>query len=332
MSDGRSSAYYSNTVDRFLSADANQVLGALAAAHAFALDPEQRDAWEEEIRTLSVALQGLSGSVYLEFDVPRLGSRIDVVLVSGPAIFPIEFKCGERQYHIADRNQAWDYGLDLKNFHRASHDASIFPVLVATEALESDSDWKAPHADDVRGAAQVQCGGSCTGHPRSTGVGPRTGTGRGRMGQRAVPPDAHHHRGGAGALLEAFSEGDLAQRSRRTESCGHFGCGRGNHRAGLYAAGESHHLRHRSPGRRQNAGRAEHRHRRYHSFRGKRWENIDKEDRKRYLLNAYRVLLTRARQEMIIFVSPGNPDDPTRQPSFYDETYDYLASVGMSLV
>jgi len=71
---------------------------------------------------------------------------------------------------------------------------------------------------------------------------------------------------------------------------------------------------------------------RYHSFRGKRWENIDKEDRKRYLLNAYRVLLTRARQEMIIFVSPGNPDDPTRQPSFYDETYDYLASVGMSLV
>ena len=71
---------------------------------------------------------------------------------------------------------------------------------------------------------------------------------------------------------------------------------------------------------------------RYHSFRGKRWENIDKEDRKRYLLNAYRVLLTRARQGMIIFVSPGNPDDPTRQPSFYDETYDYLASVGMSLV
>ena len=150
MSRGRSSAYYSDTVERFLATDADQVLGALAAVHPFALEPEQRDAWQVEIQALTVALEGLTGSIYLEFDVPRLGSRIDVVLVSGPAIFPMEFKCGERQYHVADRNQAWDYALDLKNFHRASHDASIFPILVATEAPKSDSDWKVPHGDDVR--------------------------------------------------------------------------------------------------------------------------------------------------------------------------------------
>ena len=146
----RSSAYYSDLVERFLATDVDKVLGLLAKAHPFALDPEQRDAWQEEIRILREALHGLSGSIYLEFDVPRLGSRIDAVLVSGPAVFPIEFKCGEPDYKLADRNQAWDYALDLKNFHRASHDAVIFPILVATEAPKSDSEWKPPHSDDVR--------------------------------------------------------------------------------------------------------------------------------------------------------------------------------------
>ena len=74
--------------------------------------------------TFSVAaLSGLAGTLFLEFDVPRLGSRIDAVLVSGSAVFPIEFKCGERQFRLADYNQAWDYALDLKNFHAASHEA-----------------------------------------------------------------------------------------------------------------------------------------------------------------------------------------------------------------
>ncbi len=59
---------------------------------------------------------------------------------------------------------------------------------------------------------------------------------------------------------------------------------------------------------------------RYRSFRGCKWQMIQKDERKRYLLNAYRVLLTRARQGMAIFVAPGDKNDPTRLPAFYDET------------
>ena len=147
---GGTSAYYSDPVERFLSTPPNEVLGALAAAHSHELEIDQRTAWQREIGILAGALVGVPGTIYLEFDVPRLGSRVDAVLVSGPAILPIEFKCGERQYHLADRNQAWDYGLDLKNFHAASHDAPIFPILVATDAPTSDSEWKPPHPDDVR--------------------------------------------------------------------------------------------------------------------------------------------------------------------------------------
>ena len=69
---------------------------------------------------------------------------------------------------------------------------------------------------------------------------------------------------------------------------------------------------------------------RYHAFRGDAWTTIHKPDRKRYLLNAYRVLLTRARQGMVIFVPPGDVTDPTRLPGFYDTTYDYLKGLGMA--
>ena len=71
---------------------------------------------------------------------------------------------------------------------------------------------------------------------------------------------------------------------------------------------------------------------RYHSFRGDAWTSIHKEDRKRYLLNAYRVLLTRARQGMVIFIPPGDESDPTRTPAFYDDTYEYLTRLGVAEV
>ena len=89
------SAYYWAHVDKFLVTDPDQVLGALTAAHTQVLEVEQRRAWELEIRILRQTLTGLAGAIYLEFDVPRLGSRIDAVLISEAAIFPIEFKCGE---------------------------------------------------------------------------------------------------------------------------------------------------------------------------------------------------------------------------------------------
>ena len=66
-----------------------------------------------------------------------MGRRIDTVLVIGPAVFAIEFKVGEKTFDRSAIDQVWDYGLDLKNFHEASHDVSIVPILVATEATES---------------------------------------------------------------------------------------------------------------------------------------------------------------------------------------------------
>jgi len=70
----------------------------------------------------------------------------------------------------------------------------------------------------------------------------------------------------------------------------------------------------------------------YHSFRGSTWQTIHKADRRQYLRNAYRVLLTRARQGMVIFVPPGEASDPTRTPAYYDSTFDYLSSLGIPVL
>jgi len=66
------------------------------------------------------------------------------------------------------------------------------------------------------------------------------------------------------------------------------------------------------------------------SFRGDRWNRINKPERQLYQKNAYRVLLTRARQGMVIVVPPGDADDPTRKPEFYDPTFNYLCEIGFS--
>lgn len=67
----------------------------------------------------------------------------------------------------------------------------------------------------------------------------------------------------------------------------------------------------------------------HHQFRGTKWNRINKPERQRYLENAYRVLLTRARQGMVVVVPEGDPEDPTRSSNFYDPTYAYLRSVGL---
>jgi len=82
-------AFYSDSIADFLSREADEILGALARCSDFALEPTQRDAWLEEIRILHSALSSCHGSVYFEYSIPRMGRRIDVVLLIGPAVLSL---------------------------------------------------------------------------------------------------------------------------------------------------------------------------------------------------------------------------------------------------
>lgn len=146
----RSSAWYSAPIPEFLEASPLSILGQLVSASDFDVTQSQRNVWLKEIEILRRSLSDIAGWVALEYVVPRLGSRIDAVVISESAVVPIEFKDGETSYKRSDIDQAWDYALDLKNFHAGSHDASIFPILVATGASHSSYDWPRVDPDLVR--------------------------------------------------------------------------------------------------------------------------------------------------------------------------------------
>jgi len=68
------------------------------------------------------------------------------------------------------------------------------------------------------------------------------------------------------------------------------------------------------------------------AFRGANWQNINDSTRRGYLLNKYRVLLTRAREGLVIWVPPGDSDDRTRDPQRLDRTANLLQEAGLSLI
>ncbi|MDI6448831.1 DUF2075 domain-containing protein [Anaerobaca lacustris] len=130
--------YYSDTIATFLDKEAATILGTLATNHVHDLEPSQRDAWLEEIRILKQVLGAYPhrGKVYFEYSIPRLGRRIDVVVLIDHVIFVFEFKIGEEQFTASAIDQVWDYALDLKNFHESSHHPPVAPVLVASRAAD----------------------------------------------------------------------------------------------------------------------------------------------------------------------------------------------------
>ncbi|CAE80467.1 DUF2075 domain-containing protein [Bdellovibrio bacteriovorus] len=132
-------AYYSNDISRFLVDAPSSILGLLSKAHDFTLEEQQKNAWVKQIEILQTSLQGIPGHVYFEYSIPRVGKRVDLIVISGNALFSIEFKVGSSQFDSYAADQAMDYALDLKNFHEGSHQIDIFPVLVATEATHTEA-------------------------------------------------------------------------------------------------------------------------------------------------------------------------------------------------
>ena len=133
---------YSNTIAGFLSDDDTSILGTLCDYYHGDMRTTTREAWKEEIcimRKVLSMLENKDGQVIFEYDIPRLGKRIDVVLLLNGIIFCIEFKVGESHILEMDVDQVFDYALDLMNFHKFSQGKVIVPILVATEYRSSSS-------------------------------------------------------------------------------------------------------------------------------------------------------------------------------------------------
>ncbi len=246
-------AYYSNSIKKFLEDTQTSILGELILNHTNrTLEDLQKNAWIKQIQILKDQLVGINGQIYFEFTIPRMGKRVDNIIIIDNVAFVIEFKVGDKRYEKYAIEQVIDYTIDLSNFHEGSHKIKLIPVLVSTNA------------------------------------------------NTVITPQIE---------VISFSTAAKANRNNLKEILNTF----------LNTT--------KSP------------------INVEYWENsiykptptiveaaqalynghIDKE----YLKNTYRVLLTRARQGMVIFIPEGSEIDHTRPSLFYDKTYEYLKELGI---
>jgi len=131
-----SRAYYFKSIREFLADSENHILGELASKHEFKLEEQQRNAWLAQIQFAKRWLSEIDGHIAFEYSIPRMGKRIDCVVICGAAVFAIEFKVGASTFEHHAIDQVMDYALDLKNFHEQSHHRTIVPILICTKAKD----------------------------------------------------------------------------------------------------------------------------------------------------------------------------------------------------
>ncbi len=128
-------AYYCNSIPGFIKDNSSSIIGQLVK-HSFEINKEQSNAWENQVSELQTRLEAceMEGDIIFEYDIVRLGKRIDVILLIRHMVFSLEFKNGKNVFTAQDAQQAEDYALDIKNFHKESENLYVCPILIATDA------------------------------------------------------------------------------------------------------------------------------------------------------------------------------------------------------
>lgn len=136
----RLNSYYEDSISEFLSKDVDNILGIISSNDSSAdTTIQQKNTWIQEINILKRELKGFDGKVIFEYTIPRMGKRVDTIVLYNNIVFVLEFKCGSKKYNSSDYDQVYDYALDLKNFHKESFDKLIVPILIATDAPAKDN-------------------------------------------------------------------------------------------------------------------------------------------------------------------------------------------------
>src|SRR5579875_218169 len=128
-------SYYSKNLRQFLDDDNNNILGDLAKHHQFNLEEQQKNAWISEIEILKNQLRNFdTGHILFEYTIPRMGRRVDNILLYKGCVYLLEFKIGSESYKNADLRQVEGYAVDLKNFQEGSRNCKLIPILISTSA------------------------------------------------------------------------------------------------------------------------------------------------------------------------------------------------------
>lgn len=128
-------SYYSNDIQSFLNQDNYSIFGEITTNDQFSAEDLQKNTWNREIEILKRELsQFLDGHIIFEYTIPRIGNRIDNIVIYKGIIFLLEFKVGEKKYPSYAIEQVTDYAFDLSCFHKESHNRLLVPILISTKA------------------------------------------------------------------------------------------------------------------------------------------------------------------------------------------------------
>lgn len=128
-------SYYSNDIQSFLNQDNYSIFGEITTNDQFSAEDLQKNTWNREIEILKRELsQFLDGYIIFEYTIPRIGNRIDNIVIYKGIIFLLEFKVGEKKYPSYAIEQVTDYAFDLSCFHKESHNRLLVLILISTKA------------------------------------------------------------------------------------------------------------------------------------------------------------------------------------------------------
>jgi len=142
--------YYSDPISKFLTKNTEEIVGRLTLASQHDINDDTSNSWVEEIETLRNVLAPYKerGSVYFEYNIPRMGRRADIILVIDELIYVLEFKTAGSKFTHDAITQVWDYALDLKNFQEGSLDRIVVPILVAPSEKDKNCSFTLNHFED----------------------------------------------------------------------------------------------------------------------------------------------------------------------------------------
>lgn len=142
--------FYSCTIADFLTKTVDEIVGALTQADTYDINKETSSSWVEEIQTLKVSLADYAnrGSLYFEYNIPRMGRRADVIALIDDIVFVLEYKTSEQRFTREAIVQVWDYALDLKNFQEGSRERILIPILVAPKEKNHNCLFKLRQFED----------------------------------------------------------------------------------------------------------------------------------------------------------------------------------------
>ena len=129
-------SYYSAAISDFLRQPTSEIIGIIHSNDISAETTiQQSNTWEIEVEILKEQLAAFGdGRIIFEYTIPRMGKRVDVVVLYRNIVFLLEFKCGDDEYRASTYDQVYDYALDLRNFQKKSHDKLLVPMMVSTKA------------------------------------------------------------------------------------------------------------------------------------------------------------------------------------------------------